>query len=92
MHVGDLVTEEPTDQHVIRIANRSGEPENCLPLRVAPPASVYALASDGLGEVWNWPAGALEDHTMAADKGKGSSRGHFGMSACGFRRSLTDRA
>jgi hypothetical protein len=40
---------------------------------------VYTLASDGLGEVWNQPARALQDYTMAADKREGGSRGHFGM-------------
>jgi hypothetical protein len=92
MDIGDLVVEEPTNQHVTGIANRSREPEDFLPLRVAPPASVYSPANDGLGQVWNRPARALKHNTMAADKGEGSSRSHFGMSACGLGRSLTDRA
>ena len=59
---------------------------------VAPRASVYSPTSDGLGQVWNRPARALKDNTIAADKGEGSSRSHVGMSAWGLGRSLTDRA
>ncbi len=76
MDISDPVANEPTDEDVTRIAHRPCEPEDFLPLGVAPPASLYSLSSYGLGQVWNRPARALEDNAMALDKCEGSSRSH----------------
>ena len=44
---------------------------------MAPPTSVYSLAGYCLGEVWNRPTRALEENSMAADKGERNARSHL---------------
>jgi hypothetical protein len=89
VNIGDLVVDEPTDQHITGIPNRPRQPEDILPFRMAPPASLYSLANYGLGQVWNGPLRTLKDNTMTAYKGEGSSRSHFGMGTWRLRRRRT---
>src|SRR5712691_7612622 len=86
MHVGDLPAHEPTDEDILRIANRTGEPENLVTLRVAPPAPVDGGARHGLRKVGDRPARAFQDDAVAPDESEGSLGSHCGVDS---RRSLT---
>jgi len=89
MYVGDLPAYEATDQDLLGVANRTGEPKDLVTLGVAPPAAADRASDHGLGQVGDGSARAFEDDPVAPDESEGSFRGHWGVDC---RRSLTARA